>query len=661
MREILKEIKNKGNTVIILPRPQVLIALLSEISSILNEYNISMGYPFKRSPVYALLEALLKSQSSRKGDKYYTKDYLNLIRHPLAKNLKLKYDSQATRVMVHKIEELLQGKEESSIGGSLFLSLAEIENEEKIYFLTKQTLHNIGIDLEEAECKESLKTLHNLFLRIWEENDNLAKFSSSLKLLLDALVNNGMLTNFPFNLKIIEKLEEIKIELESLSFKQELFERSEIWDIFQQKLQEEVVSFIGSPLKGTQILGFLEARSLCFENVIIMDVNESILPTLKINEPLIPREVMLSLGLSRLEKEEEIQRYQFNSLISAAAKVYLVYEKNEVKEKSRFIEELLWKMQKESNSLEVTTMPRASFYINVMPQTVSIYKTTENIDFIKKATYSASRINTYMNCPLQFYYQYVLGLEEKDDLLGEPEAPHIGDFIHELLEEAFIKFKNTAPLLDKKFEKYFFEKMEEKFENDLGRRMKTDSFLLKRIIKNRLERFLDSERKRDVAKIICLEERRKDTITINNEEISFVYTVDRMDQMQDESIIIIDYKTGGANVSPKKLSALEKMNMDIDSIREDIKSFQLPLYYYFVSRQLPDKNVNAQLYNLRTLERKSLISESDLPHKGRIMEICFKALEVIFREIFDPGTGFMPSKEERKCEFCGFSALCSNT
>ena len=53
-----------------------------------------------------------------------------------------------------------------------------------------------------------------------------------------------------------------------------------------------LISFSGSPLKGFQILGLLESRSLSFDNVIIMDVNETLLPKLKINEPLIPREII---------------------------------------------------------------------------------------------------------------------------------------------------------------------------------------------------------------------------------------------------------------------------------------------------------------------------------------------------------------------------------
>ena len=87
------------------------------------------------------------------------------------------------------------------------------------------------------------------------------------------------------------------------------------------------MAFSGSPLKGLQILGLLETRSLSFDNVIVMDVNEGTLPKLRVYEPFIPREVMVNLKLNRLEQEEEIQRYQLMRLISSAQKVHLVYGK----------------------------------------------------------------------------------------------------------------------------------------------------------------------------------------------------------------------------------------------------------------------------------------------------------------------------------------------
>ncbi len=82
----------------------------------------------------------------------------------------------------------------------------------------------------------------------------------------------------------------------------------------EERLSSQMVAFSGSPLRGLQILGLFETRALNFKNVIVVDVNEGLLPSLNIYEPLIPREVMIKLNLDRLELEEEIQRYGFHAL-----------------------------------------------------------------------------------------------------------------------------------------------------------------------------------------------------------------------------------------------------------------------------------------------------------------------------------------------------------
>ncbi|MCF7907999.1 MAG: PD-(D/E)XK nuclease family protein [Candidatus Omnitrophica bacterium] len=653
-----KKVKNKENTVIVLPKTETLIPLLTEVAPSIGACNVSMGYPLKRSSLFVLLHLLRKVQESKKDSKVYTRDYLNLIRHPLVKNLKISSDPVITRIIVHKLEELLQGSETSTIGGSLFLSLSDIEHEAKIYSLAVQTLKSININVEEAECRRVLLKLHQLFFSIWKENGTFFDFADNFKKVLGFLVENSALDKFSLNLKVIEKLQNLIDEFKSLSFKDQIFSSSQIWEIFEQKLEYEKISFIGSPLKGTQVLGLFETRSLSFENVIVLDLNEGVLPKLKIYEPLIPREVMLNLGLSRLEKEEEIQRYQFSSLIASAKVADLIYEKSQEKEKSRFVEEIFWRIQKEKGNLSAATVSGVSFSIATSLKQTVIKKTVPVIEFLKKEKYSASRLNTYLSCPLKFYYQYVLGLKEQEDVLDEPQSSHIGTFIHELLEETFKKFKGRQPLINQSFRDYFFKKMDVKFENELAPRMKSDSFLLARIIKNRLERFLDNEKERSVKKIICLEERRVGRLSLDNYSLEFNYTVDRIDQLGDDSLVIIDYKTGGADFSPKKLKVLQKMEMSRDSIKECIRSFQLPLYYYFTLQEFPNKSINAQIYNLRSLERKSFIAESDYSQRERVLEICLRALATVFDELFDSKIDFLPEKEERKCSFCPFRWFC---
>lgn len=657
VREILSKISNKDNTLIVLPRTQSLIPLLGELSSSLEEFNVSLGYPFKRSALYVLFYLILKSQEQRSAGTYYTKDYLNLLRHPLVKNLNISSNPAITRVMVHKIEELIQGREESSIGGSLFLKLAKIESEDKIYLRTQETLKSMKITVGFRQCQKLLARLHEIFFKNWEDISDFNHFSAIFLDSIDILVRNSRVTAFPFNLKFVEKLYDLGEELRSLAFSGEEFDPGEIRDIFHQKLQDEIISFNGSPLRGTQILGLLEARSLSFENVIIMDLNESVLPKLKIYEPLIPREVMLNLGLNRLEKEEEIQRYQFMRLVSGAKKSHLVYEENQEREKSRFIEELLWRRQKEVKKLEIGSVPRARFMVEVASAAFAVRKTEAMVRFLKKATYSASRLNTYLKCPLQFYYQYVLGLRERDDLLQDPQDYHIGTFIHELLADTFKVFIGRKPVIEKSFRKNFFRKMEEKFES-FDRRMRSGSFLLKQIIDNRMNRFLDNEAERKVAKIISLESECRTVWEIDNKTISFRYTADRIDQLEDKSIVVIDYKTGGANVMPKRLSALLNMQMNRESIKDTIRSFQLPLYYHFVSKNFPDSRVNSELYNLRSCKREVFISQEDMPERKKIEELSLRSLEAIFRELFDLNKPFVPDRDERKCRRCPFASLC---
>ncbi|MCA9408545.1 MAG: hypothetical protein KC733_07640, partial [Candidatus Omnitrophica bacterium] len=80
VREILKTIKNIDNTVVVLPNADLIVPLLSEITTLVKDFNISMGYPLQRSSLFTLFELIFKAQLSKKGHRYYTKDYLKVIR-----------------------------------------------------------------------------------------------------------------------------------------------------------------------------------------------------------------------------------------------------------------------------------------------------------------------------------------------------------------------------------------------------------------------------------------------------------------------------------------------------------------------------------------------------------------------------------------------------
>ena len=133
VREIITGITQKEKTVIVLPRPETLIPLLSEISSLVGRFNVSLGYPLKRTSLFVLFNLVSYAQSRRKNNFYYSSDYLELLRHPLVKNIKFSNNSAITRVLVHKIEKVLSGQPETLLGGSIFIDPYDVEKLSALY------------------------------------------------------------------------------------------------------------------------------------------------------------------------------------------------------------------------------------------------------------------------------------------------------------------------------------------------------------------------------------------------------------------------------------------------------------------------------------------------------------------------------------------------
>ncbi len=664
-REIIKKINNLEETAIILPEPNNLIPLLSELSTYVKDFNISMGYPLKRSALYSLFEYIFKAQETKKGNAYYTRDYLRVLSHPLIKNLRVTDNPALTRVLIHKIEEILLGREKTPLGGSLFISLSDVYNSKELYHLAAETMKNMDIRTDWDALRKTVKELHQILFVCWEDISNFAEFSLNLEKFLDFLLRRSLLGNYPFNLKMAESIFSLIEELNNPSFREEPFPKEDIFRIFKHKLDNEMISFSGSPLKGLQILGLLETRSLSFENVVVMDVNEAVIPNLKIYEPLIPREVMISLGINRLEKDEEIQRYQFKRLLSSARNVYLVYQKSEDKEKSRFIEELIWEKQRELRALEVLPIPQAGFKVRVLPKRVEIKKKPEVIKFLRECEYSASSINTYLRCPLMFYYQYLLGLEEKRDFLDEPEGRDIGSFIHELFKDAFSRFVGKRPRIDEKFKKDFFVTLDRKFTDEFQNKMKSDAFLTKEVLDFRMEKFLENEGERQVKEILCLEKTFKDRIKLDGAFFKFQAIVDRIDRLLDDSILILDYKTGGSDIMPEGVEKIEAAGFSREALRDTVRSFQLPLYLYLVehNKEYKGSRMNAALYFIRNLREDfglvRLFKEEESGDKEKMMSVYLKALGSILGEIIDPAVPFKADESDiYQCSSCPFSCLC---
>ena len=196
-----------------------------------------------------------------------------------------------------------------------------------------------------------------------------------------------------------------------------------------------------------QVLGGLETRSLQFERVFILDANEGVFPEAGPESTLLPFPVRQALGLSTYRDQEDIAAYHFELLAAGAKEMHLFYVNSADKERSRFVERLLWERQRESGLMEERGLISAVSYrvdlTNAPP--AAIPKTAEVAAWLPTVEYSATSLDAYLQCPLKFYYRTVLRLSPREDISGEIESAEIGTFVHAVLSRYF-EGKTGRPL-----------------------------------------------------------------------------------------------------------------------------------------------------------------------------------------------------------------------
>jgi ATP-dependent helicase/DNAse subunit B len=351
---------------------------------------------------------------------------------------------------------------------------------------------------------------------------------------------------------------------------------------------------------------------------------------------------MTQLGLDRLELEEEIQRYQFMRIISSAKQVHLVYQDRKDKEKSRFIEELIWEDALRAGKNLDPVVEHVSFAVKVAPTVRSASKTAGMLEQLRVKRYSPSVLNAYLKNPYGFYMDHVLALRENEDLLDEPEGRQIGIFIHELLKEVYLPLIGKQFVIDDTFEARAQKICDDRFAAGLARSMRSEAFLVKAVIDHRLKVFLERERERaaEIEELLGVEWPLEGEIPMSVGMVSFKCVVDRVERRRDGSIVIMDYKTGGGEQCPKKSFSLTE-DLTREGLFKDLRSFQLPLYFYFVSQKYPQARLLTEIHNLREAKVEAFPDAAvNAPHADFLVPFL-NAADFVIAEILDPAKPFL--------------------
>ncbi len=561
------------DTAIILADEKLLIPLLNSLPKNIKVFNITMGYPLKYTSLFQLLLYILnlheKSTSGtrevHKPGMYYVKDILDILTHPYLRQ----WDSQVNH----------PGTERSSLGRVT----EKIRTANKVFY-THQNLEYIFNSLEPG-----LASFLKLILKKWNST---LQATAELTAVLDHLRDHFILANdkdtnyYKLDIEYVFCFSKLVRQLHLLLSKYDFINSIQtLKRLFIQLSGNEKMPFYGEPLQGVQIMGMLETRSLDFKNIILLSVNENIVPAGRKGVSFIPFDIKLDFGLPTFRDKDAIYAYHFYRMLQRSENINLVYntEPDEFGsgEKSRFITQLRYELPEYNPMVSIREQ-----LLTVPPETgksippVVINKHAAILAALREKAsngFSPSSLSTYINCKLQFYFSYIARLKKAEEIEENVDAATLGQVIHEVLRALYKPFlgrvlqagdlKLAGKSIRQETEKAFHEQYEDG-DISFGK-----NFLIFNLAVQYVSRFIDEE-----IKSLSLE-KDGNQLTVNMlEEMMSVSMeagsgsekypvkirgkVDRID-MCNSTIRIIDYKTG--NVENKELDIKDWNDLTADS------------------------------------------------------------------------------------------------
>ncbi len=665
---------------IVLSDPSNLIPFVHGVVSRLNgggekiPFNITIGYPFNRTPMFQLIDYILETGLT-KGDRgIISENYLNLLRHPYVKlSREDKKNAEPLKTAIHFIENMIS--KENLIYVNKDLMEESLEKEDK-YFGDKE---------KKGDAIKEIKRVHKTF--IIDEFTGLTDLCLFLKNSMKSIsVFEGKTNLFLNEYKAVavntidEMLEFIKENSED--FKNSDFKNSV--DFIKYYFSQKNINFLGSPLKGIQVMGLMEFSGLKFKHLIIADNIEGILPRNFKYDPLLPYDIRKLFGLRTYKDYEALFGYNYFSIIAAAEKVGLLWSSKqtggEFAEKSRFIERIVYELEKSEK--QIKTIKKVSEFIP-HNRTLKIVKKDEKIkEIMRNMELSPSSVRLYMDCPLKFYFQKIMNLEEKRELEKEPDAGIFGTIVHETLRELY------QPFIGKELSPDGINSIKNNLEKTLEKNFQSSGFSLESgiirlrfwAVLEKLNEFLKYEEERiseNTVKIRYLEKYLTKEMEFSGINLKLKGFVDRIDE-EGGVVKILDYKTGKPESVYLKTENIEYRSEDflkydgddylelLDRFSKIYKSIQIILYI-----KLYDKYFNNDKKDIRgayIFLRGERVELTEIFKKNKNGYLSDDEIN-LFLENFDYNfylllkdmyqrDSFIPNPSDNRCSYCPFRTVC---
>ena len=378
----------------------------------------------------------------------------------------------------------------------------------------------------------------------------------------------------------------------------------------------------GEPLGGIQVMGLLESRSLDFEEVFVLGVNEGVLPKVTATPTFIPDSIRRVHGLPVPENQDALSAYLFYRLLQYPERITLVYnqvvDEHNSGEMSRFVQQLRFESRFEwryrLQRQPVRTMP--PLHPVTVTKTGRVWEKMERyfaVNVSGRLRLSASALTTYLQSPLLFFLKYIAEIGEPPKLSEEFELNRLGSVVHSAMQAVYEQLRveygtiaaehirQKIPLLSQFCREALAKELNVPAEN-----LQTPNSM-HRILLKIAEEYVALFLHHDVAEvaplqIVELENERDYTvefpITVGGEikTVCLYGIIDRVDMVKGKTRIV-DYKTGRDELKFTSYETLFAPASDKSN-----KAMIQTLFYTFLYEQVTGaKSVEPNLYVARKL------------------------------------------------------------
>lgn len=459
--------------------------------------------------------------------------------------------------------------------------------------------------------------------------------------------------------------------------------------LVNQLIQQTTIPFHGEPAEGLQVMGVLETRNLDFEHVLLLSCNEGNMPKGVNDSSFIPHSIRQAYELTTVENKVSIYAYYFHRLLQRAKDVTILWnnatEDGQRGEMSRFMLQLLVESRQH---ITQHTLQSGKSIARYTP--TPIEKTPHVLDLLNQqfigpdALLSPSAINKYMRCQLQFYYRYIAGIKEPDEPADEQELDNriFGNIFHQAADTLYHQLPKhvTREALDQllKSKIAIGKAVDDAFHEELPHALIGGLHLINReVIIRYLRQLIEIDKALapfDILGLECDVYRElavTDGQSAGSLQLRLGGRIDRLDQMSDGRIRVVDYKT-----SSKKIKYLNSVEDIFDPAKiHDHSDYYLQTFTYadIVSRQQADilhlpsdvthhavspallfiQHASAKDYDPTLCFGKVKILDIR-EHSDRFCEL----LENKVNEIFMKNIPFTPTTDLKICQTCPYLQMC---